>query len=495
MKEFAELKNWIINNKFKVSFIFLIYFVAIYTISIVNFPYIDDIGRKVAGFTSFGIGYSRWGSEFLSWIFQGSRHLTDTGVTNQILTAIILSITSIIALYIFSQDKKISYIAALCSTLIGLNPFFLECIGFRFDSPYMAISVFCCYFPFLFWNKKNLFILISTTSVFIMCNTYQQSSGIFIVVALSIFIYSVIFNYNLKKNMFSLIRAALSFVLAMCFYIVETKLNSELSNRGTQVQIASLNDMPKKLIVNSKIYLNEIINNSAKIWIVFYILIIVMFIIVSVLNLRNKNILNIMMVLLYAFIALFLSYGVLLIFEYPLVVQHTRYGEYGFGNYLALLMLMMISFVDKKRLFKRFINTILSLFMFYQISFSFTFAAMLDIQKETFEDNAVMLATDLEELLVKNNPSKVYFNRLFAKSAILKNAERNFPVLAKSIPSIEAIYWPNAIWFNEVTGLNIDFSLELKNYGDFPLDETKLYKDTAKYRIYSLPNIIFVEMK
>ena len=137
----------------------------------------------------------------------------------------------------------------------------------------------------------------------------------------------------------------------------------------------------------------------------------------------------------------------------------------------------------------------LSLFMFYQISFSFTFAAMLDVQKETFEDNAVMLATDLEELVVKNNPSKVYFNRLFTKSATLKNAERNFPVLAKSIPSIEAIYWPNAIWFNEVTGLNIDFSLELKNYGDFPLDETKLYKDTAKYRIYSLPNIIFVEMK
>lgn len=495
MKKFAELKNWINDNKYKVSFVFLVYFVAIYTISIVNFPYIDDIGRKVAGFTSFGIGYSRWGSEFLSWIFQGSRHLTDTGVTNHILTAIILSITSIIALYIFFQDKKISYVAALCSTLISLNPFFLECISFRFDSPYMAVSVFCCYFPFLFWNKKNLFILISTMSVFIMCNTYQQSSGIFVVVALSIFIYSVILDDDLKKNSLSLIRSAISFVLAMCFYIIETKLNSELSNRGTQVQIASLIDIPKKLIVNSKIYLNEIINDSAKIWIVLYILIIAMFVIVSLIKLRKKSILNTIMILIYTCISLFLSYGVLLVFEYPLVLQHTRYGEYGFGNYLAILMLMMISFVNKKRIFKLFIDIMLSLFMFYQISFSFTFAAMLDVQKETFEDNAVMLATDLEELVVKNNPSKVYFNRLFTKSATLKNAERNFPVLAKSIPSIEAIYWPNAIWFNEVTGLNIDFSLELKNYGDFPLDETKLYKDTAKYRIYSLPNIIFVEMK
>lgn len=136
-----------------------------------------------------------------------------------------------------------------------------------------------------------------------------------------------------------------------------------------------------------------------------------------------------------------------------------------------------------------------SMFLFYQISYCFTFAAMLDVQKDTFENNAVMLADDLNELVAKNNPSKVYFNRLFTKPATLTNAERNFPILAKSIPSIGEVSWPNVLWFREVTGLNVDIPFEVKNYNDFPLDDSKIYKDTAKYRIYSLPNIIFVEMK
>src|SRR5699024_1933158 len=103
----------------KISLIFLIYFVVTYTISIVNFPYIDDIGRKIDGSTSYAISYSRWGSEVLSWLIQGSRHLTDTGVTNHILTAMILTLTSTIALYLFFKDKKISYYVAAFSTLIG----------------------------------------------------------------------------------------------------------------------------------------------------------------------------------------------------------------------------------------------------------------------------------------------------------------------------------------------------------------------------------------
>lgn len=490
-----EIKQWLIDNKFKISLIFLIYFVVTYTISIVNFPYIDDIGRKIDGSTSYAISYSRWGSEVLSWLIQGSRHLTDTGVTNHILTAMILTLTSTIALYLFFKDKKISYYVAAFSTLIGLNPFFLECIAFRFDSPFMSMSVMFGYLPFLFWNNKNIFPIVSILSVFLMCNTYQQSSGVFIVVALTMFIYSIILDVDIKQNIISLVQAAISFTLGMAMYLFETKFNPDLAIRGNTVAIAPLNTIFSKVISNSQLYIKDILYHSAKIWIVFYIAIIITFIIVTLIKLKNKNITNVILVLLYTFFAIFLSYGVLLVFEYPLVLQHTRYGEYGFGNYLALLILVTISVCNGTKLHNKFINIIFSMFLFYQISYCFTFAAMLDVQKDTFENNAVMLAGDLNELVAKNNPSKVYFNRLFTKPATLTNAERNFPILAKSIPSIGEVSWPNVLWFREVTGLNVDIPFEVKNYNDFSLDDSKIYKDTAKYRIYSLPNIIFVEMK
>ena len=53
----------------------------------------------------FGTTYARWGSEFLSWFVQGSRHLTDLGLTTPILTGLILSLTSILAIYIINDQK------------------------------------------------------------------------------------------------------------------------------------------------------------------------------------------------------------------------------------------------------------------------------------------------------------------------------------------------------------------------------------------------------
>ena len=63
-----DLKNWCIENKAYLLLIILIYQVAVLSIGIINFPYLDDNARQVAGMTDFGTTYARWGSEFLSWL-------------------------------------------------------------------------------------------------------------------------------------------------------------------------------------------------------------------------------------------------------------------------------------------------------------------------------------------------------------------------------------------------------------------------------------------
>lgn len=141
---FISLKE----NRYKLFLIFAIYLTAILSIGMVNYPYLDDCLRQITGITGFAESYCRWGSEISSQIIQGSRHLTDMGLTTHIITAITLGFSSIIAVYVLN-DKKFSWVSAACSTIIGLNPWFLGCISFRFDSPYMALSVLLSIVPFL----------------------------------------------------------------------------------------------------------------------------------------------------------------------------------------------------------------------------------------------------------------------------------------------------------------------------------------------------------
>lgn len=80
------------------------------------------------------------------------------GLATHIITAITLSFSSIMTVYVLN-NKKFSWISAACSTLIGINPWFLGCISFKFDSPYMALSILTSIVPFLWWDKnKKVFL-------------------------------------------------------------------------------------------------------------------------------------------------------------------------------------------------------------------------------------------------------------------------------------------------------------------------------------------------
>ncbi|MFR6452535.1 MAG: glucosyltransferase domain-containing protein [Streptococcus sp.] len=47
----------------------------------------------------------------------------------------------------------------LSSIVIGVNPWFLEALSFRFDNPFMSLSILVSLLPFIFWESKKLFNL------------------------------------------------------------------------------------------------------------------------------------------------------------------------------------------------------------------------------------------------------------------------------------------------------------------------------------------------
>ena len=55
----SDFKNYIQLNKISAIFIFIIYLVVNMNIGLAEFPYIDDIGRQLQGYSGFSEHYSR----------------------------------------------------------------------------------------------------------------------------------------------------------------------------------------------------------------------------------------------------------------------------------------------------------------------------------------------------------------------------------------------------------------------------------------------------
>ncbi|MGM0215611.1 glucosyltransferase domain-containing protein [Enterococcus sp. AZ109] len=487
-EETKKVKKLLYDNRYRLGMVVLIYQSTLIAIGLVNFPYLDDAARQLNGRTDFAFSYSRWGSEIASWFVQGSRHLTDLGLTTPILTGCILAITSILAVYILN-NKKLEWVPLACSTIIGLNPWFLQCVSFRFDSPYLALSLFFSIFPFLWWCNKTIFFCLSFFSVFAMCNTYQSSSGIYIVMVLTLGLRDLLSDTNIKELMRNVLIAAVSYFLGMFLFLFEMRFNPELSSRGGTTQIAGIFEMPQTIVKNIYNYFGTILTQSAKIWIVLTALIFILFLIKTLFASQKTSILTIIITCLYLVLAAVFSYGVLLVFSESLATWNPRYA-YGFGVFVAIIMIRLTSKNEFKSI--NWVSKGISLlFTYYLISFVFTYAVTLEYQKESLEKQSVILATDLKTVLSDENKN-IYMNRFFNETPILLNSEINYPILRALIPRNSDLYFINQIILNTYTGVGVSITPIPE---EFDQASAELVLSNIYYDIYSKDKSLYIFMK
>lgn len=489
-------KQWARINKVPIAIIFGGYLSVLVVIGLSNYPYIDDTVRQITGMTNFAAHYSRWISEIGSWIVQGSRHLTDQGITTFVLSATVLSLTSILALYLLYPEKKVPLAASVMSIFIGINPWFLECISFRFDGPFIAMSLFFAFSGYLLYRKNTPLLILSVSfSVFLMCNTYQASSGIAIVVPLVLSYQALLDGARLSEVLRKLCYSAIGFILGMIIYLLETKLNSALSTRGDTTEIVRFSQMPMKILENTGAYFNEIIQNSAKIWLLMAAFVLIGFIIYSLKVSKLTLSKTLVYLVVFLVVASVLSYGVLLVFETALVQKNGRYGGYGLSVLLALLGCLSVSQLKASKFY--FIQSVLLVwFMFYQFSFSFGYGYLLANQKDTMEYQTQMIAQDLKGI-VTNERFTIFSNALYDESPVVLNAQRNYPILKKLIPDINNTYWPNEFYLHNLTGLNVRLAPERYDFTNFPEHDPSIITITKNslYNIYINENQIFIERK
>ena len=197
MKFLKLLQDEVIKYKFLFKpflLLCIIYGLGIVSIIRANFNYIDDLGRVYNAYRGWS-NWSRYISEYFSIIVQTDKQLMDISPLPQIIAILFLALASVILIYIFSNDEKISYWSILSVVPLGLcpyfleclsyKPYFLECLSYKFDSPYMALSILASVLPFLFLKYGNkAFFITSFIGCMVMCMTYQASSGIYVLIAL-----------------------------------------------------------------------------------------------------------------------------------------------------------------------------------------------------------------------------------------------------------------------------------------------------------------------
>ena len=198
------------------GFIYLLYFIGFFKFLITDALTLDDQARLLYSYTDFTLAH-RYLSEILSYIFNMNYpKIFYISPLTQLIAIAFLSLASLALVKIV--NKKISYWGLLASVAVGLSPFYLECMSFKFDSPYMALATSCTILPFLFVKRLSLFFIVSVIFLLCMWNLYQANNGIYIVLSMFITLNLILQKAGLKQILKFIFVSLLAFGVALLAY-------------------------------------------------------------------------------------------------------------------------------------------------------------------------------------------------------------------------------------------------------------------------------------
>lgn len=487
----TDFLRFINRNRRQCFTIFALYTIVLVAIGSVNYPYIDDIIRRLDGLANFAAHYSRYLSEYASYFVQGSTRLADSGLATFLLSAVIMTTVSSCILYVLTSDEELTWSSTLASVVVGINPWFLEPLSFRFDSPYMALSLLVSVLPFLYY-KKNLgtYFLVSVLGIFLMCNSYQGSSAIYIVMTLTMLYLDLQNRVSFKRVTNRLFTSVTAYGVGVVVYYLQTKLNPALALRGETTTIAPLRELPRAILTNLEVYFTTLRNQSTIIWLLLALFIVVYLIVVSAAKANANSVLSLGYSVVYIVLGTVMSYGLYMFWATPLADDRPRYA-YGFA-FLLGLFLILIGRQVKFSWLRAMTTGVIVITVYYALSFAFVYASTLDHQKTSFEQSSFLLANNLNDHLTVPQQT-VYVSSFFKDSRVYQNTVTVYPMIKDLVPSNQSLYWPNLLWFSSLT--NMDINLIGLDFSTVDRASLELLEDNYYWNIYRRNDELYVEMK
>jgi len=468
-----------------------VYLLGILTIIRANFAFEDDLKRLVEG-SRIWYNWSRYVSEFSSIFIHGDTNLTDISPMPQLLAVLILAVSSVLLVYVVG-NKKITTVRLLASIPLGLSPYFLGCLVYKFDAPYMALSIFASIFPFLFAAHKKTFFFSSVVSLLIMCMSYQSASGVYPMIVLILCFHEWNNRKKSHKEILSFLGiAAFAFCLTMLIYRVFLMMPHVENYSSTEV--LPFSHIVTGTLDNIKNYVSVINHDLGVIWKIGIVLVLFFFLVKSIHQSAQKKLLSLIVSILVIGASFILSYGVYSLLTLPLYYAHALFG---FGVFLSIFCIYVVS--DYKKIA---IVAVLAL-NWCLFTFAFSYGNALADQARYTEFRLSILLSDLSELHpdADSENISIQLNNMIDYAPSVKNIAKHYPVIERLVPrrlgELKDAWW-NIYYFMKY--FNNGFTIDaLDESGDYPIDFNSLnlpvVLDSYYHTIRSDGNRILIILK
>lgn len=328
--------------------LFCLYAFGMLTVFRANYYYgaADDLYRAISGARAWRNFY-RYISHFLSIFVHTSPKLFDIAPFTQLLALLVMALSAVLLIRLFVERdvpgtapaagtaqaaRPLSPFVYLAAIPVCLFPYFLENLSYRYDAPYMSLSVFFCILPFLFTDRLHIFAPVSLVSLFLMCLSYQAASGVYIVVcAFCVFRMWCRKECSLRRLLLFILTAVAAYALSLLIFFAI--FNVQPTGESYVDKNFFISAFPR----NAKAYLVQIWDDFG--WSalkIAFLFLLFFFVLLSCRNSRQKRLATLFVsLLLIAFSTLF-SYGAFLVMGRPLLEPRSMFP---FGIMLSLMTL------------------------------------------------------------------------------------------------------------------------------------------------------------
>ena len=177
----GKLKNIVKRNAGPAGILFLLYLAAALPLLSADFYYRDDLRRAATGFRGWEVG--RYLSLLGSVILHTDTYLADISPLPQLAALVILAVSAVMLRRVIGRERRFGFWDYAALFPVAFFPHFLNCLSYKYDAPYMALSIGVSIAPLLFRRcRRSVYCAGVFVGTLAMCMLYQASSGIFPVI-------------------------------------------------------------------------------------------------------------------------------------------------------------------------------------------------------------------------------------------------------------------------------------------------------------------------
>ncbi|MFM0818695.1 glucosyltransferase domain-containing protein [Streptococcus suis] len=470
--EVVTKKKWVFSAKKSFAILFGIYLLGISALLRANIYHDDDQGRFFVGQRGWA-DWSRFFTDRSSIYFFGGKFAVDVSPYSQILAVAILSLVGILLLGLLYKRKVFTIWEVAALVPLGLNPFFIVNLSYKFDAPFMAFSILAAVFPLVFrFSGARWYVLACFLGSLLVMTSYQASFGIFPMLV----ILSLLRMWQEKGWHQELVDFFWQSLLgygagALYFYLV---VMIAPRKDYLDVSIPALSEIPEFLLKNYTAYFSKVLDGFTPLWLISTLVIFGSFLVYFIR--KKRNLIGFSLPLVSLVLMLLLSFGF-----YPILVEpqtHTR-AMYGLAVVVVLCGVVLVE-QGGRPVFRLPILVLAYSFFIY----SLVYGNSLTVSKDYKDFRYQLVYEDLSHLpQVKNKETvDVYFPGKIPVPPALKKQFLAYPMLAISHNE----YWDRRMLSHLPT---------VKTIKGIPDTQLPMLVDTYYHTIYGDDKMIIIKWK